>query len=177
MRFSSTKQLLVLMSVVVVAALAIYIGLFLYIRNANQEIAELTSAIDQQLLTESRLRSVESIMEDTEEEQEKLEGYFVGQDDIVGFIETIESLAGTVGLTIEITSVDVEEVGESEAYQFLKLRFDTEGLWGETTHFLALLEALPNAITIHRAVFNSKLEGEGASEWDGLFSIDVAMLK
>jgi len=175
-KFSSTAKLITIVLLATAAALSGYIGLFLYIKGANQDIAELRSTIDQQLYIETQLKSIESILEDTKEDRERLSSYFVGQNDVVAFIEKIESLADFSGTTIEILTVDIAQ-GGSEAYQFLTLKLSTKGSWNTTTHFISLLETLPNFIVIKRTNLGSKLEREGNGVWNGSYTIDVAMLK
>ena len=175
-KFSSTAKLVIVVFLATTAALSGYIGLLLYIKGANQDVAELRSVIDQQLYIETQLKSIESILEDTKKDRERLNSYFVGQNDVVAFIEKIESLGAFSSTAVEILTVDIAQ-GGSEAYQFLTLKLSTKGSWDATTHFVSLLETLPNFIVIRQANLGSKLKGEERGVWDGVYAIDVAMLK
>jgi len=175
-RFSSTTKLITVTFLLTAIALAGYIMAFLYIRGANQDIAELRNTIDRQLRVEAQLKSIKDILEDTKEERELLSGYFVDQDAVVSFIEKVESLAEATDVIINIISVDLIE-SESKSHQQLALKFSSIGSWDGTTHFIALLEVLPNHIVVTHTNLSSKLEGEGSSIWNGSFAIDVAMLK
>jgi len=170
-------RILAAIALVTLSAGAAYTGLFIYIKNTNEEIAELSNAIDQQIQVEERLRSIENIMTDTVLGRATLDGYFVGQDDIVQFIETVEALSELTGEDVTIVSVDVDEGDSVSAYQFLRLRLTTKGVWEETVHFLALLEALPNYVIVDRGNLKLRLGDEGAEEWEGSFDIRIAMLK
>ena len=116
-------------------------------------------------------------MEYTAINRAKLDSYFVGQDDIVQFIEAVESLSGITGGEIEIASVDLEEGSNTSAYQFLHLRLTTKGAWEEVMYFTALLEALPNHVLVERGSLELRYTDEEVEEWHGSFDIKVAMLK
>ncbi len=174
---TSTMQFLAVILVLTLVVGAVYAGIFLYIKNTNKEITELTKVIDEQIQIEEKLRSIESVMEDTIEGRAKLDSYFVGQNDIVQFIETIEALSGITGEEVTIISVDIQEDDNTSAYQFLRLRLTTRGAWEETIHFIALLETLPNYVVIERAGLDLRFTDEEAGEWRSSFDIKVAMLK
>lgn len=172
-----TMRILAVIVLITLLVSAVYAGIFIYIKNTNIEIAELASTIDQQIQIEERLRSIKNIVEDTALNRAKLDSYFVGQDDIVHFIEAVEALSSITGEEITIASVDLEEGDNTSAYQFLRLRLTTSGAWEETIHFIALLEALPNHILVERGSLELRSTDEEAGEWRGSFDIKVAMLK
>lgn len=174
---TSTMRILAVVVLVTLLVGAAYVGIFIYIKNTNIEIAELISAIDQQIKIEERLRSIENIAEDTVLSRVELDSYFVGQDDIVQFIEVVEGLSSITGEEITIASVDLEEGDNTSAYQFLRLRLTTKGAWKETIHFIALLEALPNYVLVERGSLELRSADEETEEWSGSFDIKVAMLK
>ena len=171
-----TMKFLAVILLLTLAVGTAYAVIFLYIKNTNKDIAELTNAIDEQIQIEERLRSIENVMEDTTEGRAKLNGYFVGQNDIVSFIETVEALSDITGEEVTIVSVDVQEDASTNAYQFLRLRLTTKGAWEGTIHFIALLETLPNHIVIERVGLVRSADKD-AGEWQSSFDIKVAMLK
>lgn len=174
---SRTQQLLILSIVLALASLAIYVALLLYIQNTNREISVLANSIGVRGQQEMNLRSVQTIAEDTLKDRQKLDTYFVSQDSVVSFIETVEQLAVPTGTLIEITTVEEHEGLEpNDAYAFLRIQFTARGSWSEIFHLISLTEALPFDVEIER----TNLEKDGGDEgelWRGAVSIQVVMAR
>jgi hypothetical protein len=106
------------------------------------------------------------------------------QEEIVEFIEMIESLADTVEVDLGINFVEVSEYEDEslgEDFEFLRISLRTKGSWASTFHFLGLLESLPYKLVIDRTNLNTFLvlseEQPVERQWTGEFLFRVAKLK
>ena len=120
---------------------------------------------------------------------DRLNSFLVGstQEEIVQFIETVESLSTTSGANLDISSVKVLALGEetlAENFEFLELKLKTLGSWQNIFHFLNLLESLPYNLVISQANLSilrqvpSPDKGAGKQEkWEGDFLLKVAKFK
>ena len=177
MNISRTKQLFILATILLLAALAAYGALFVFIQNANQDISALESSIGVRGKQEMNLRSIQTIAEDTLEERTQLDSYFVSPDAVVDFIETIEQLAIPTGTSIETTAVEEHsELESAEAHSFLRMQFTVRGSWQEIFHLLALIETLPFYIEVEKANLERELV-DGVERWRGAIAIETAVTK
>jgi len=187
-----TKQLLVFSTLAVSAILVVYIFLFLYIAAEGRETSILQNDVDFVTQKESKLRSIQSTLSETEDDRTRLDTYFVSPDGIVPFIESIEGFAGVSGATIDISSVDTDlllietseksrkaEKEENLFAELVRLNFKAHGTWSQVAHTLALLETLPYRVTITRATFEggSALKEDATNTWTGFFTITAIKKK
>lgn len=182
------KKLLIIMAVANLVVLVAYSAFFLHIRAKNKAISTFSNEVDLVVQKEIRLRSIQSLIKDTEADRAQLENYFVGGEDaVVGFIETIEELAVLTETALEITSVSVDNIGDdgSSIGELLRLNVRAEGQWKNVFHLFSLIELLPLKVTITRASFEGFfVEGaegaEGAEpsaqSWEGTFGLTVVKL-
>ncbi|MCH7529597.1 hypothetical protein IIB50_00550 [Patescibacteria group bacterium] len=171
-----TIQFLTIATGLAVVSIVVYTLLFLEIKEKNREASLIASELDLEAKRDKRLRSIQNIVRDTEQQREQLNIYFVNEDSVVTFIETIEALGGKSGAEVEIVSVNIEERNTEEGNsEFLRLTFSATGTWNEVFYLFSLVELLPYKIEIKRASFESRKSGTIKSNvWNGSFSIAVA---
>jgi len=182
---NNVKQLLFIIAIATAIAAVAYVAFFLYIRAKNKNISTLTNEVELIVQKEIRLRSIERLINDTKEERAALDTYFVGADAVVAFIETIEALGRETETAIEIASVSVDNIGESEEEiaELLRLSLKTEGTWQNFFHLLLLVEALPLNIVVTQTNINTvslqQSEDEEIAEkrWEGTLSVVVVKRK
>ncbi|MFQ5661916.1 MAG: type 4a pilus biogenesis protein PilO [Candidatus Paceibacteria bacterium] len=184
---SKTKQILLTVIVLVIVAFIAYVIFFLNIKEKNNSISLLTNEVDSVLQKEIKLRSVKQIIKDTKDDRVKLDSYFVADDEIINFIEMIETLGVNSGAEVEVINVSVDTenekvVNKNKISELLNINFKTEGSFVEMFHFLSMLEKLPFKIEISQVNFN-KVSNEiiGADKslepWKGYFNITAVKLK
>lgn len=171
-----TIQFLIIATGLAVVSVTSYTLLFLEIKEKTREASLIVSELDLEAQRDVRLRSIQNIIKDTEQQREQLNVYFVKDDAVVAFIETIESLGDKSGAEVEVTSVNIEERNsEGSSSQFLRLTFSATGAWDEVFYLFSLVELLPYKMEVKRASFESRKSGTIKSNvWNGSFSIAVA---
>lgn len=135
------------------------------VRNVVAQLVEDTNR-DQNVKTLRRL------VVSTAEERAQLDRYFVAGEDVVGFIEYIESLGRHSGAILELSSVDVMNTKKKT----LAVSFKATGSFENITYLLALMETLPMSVEIEKVSLrkNEKTsDGKMETGWEGNFSIRV----
>lgn len=135
------------------------------VRNVAAQLVEDTNR-DQNVKTLRRL------VVSTAEERAQLDRYFVAGEDVVGFIEYIESLGRHSGAILELSSVDVMNTKKKT----LAVSFKATGSFENITYLLALMETLPMSVEIEKVSLrkNEKTSDEKMETgWEGNFSIRV----
>jgi hypothetical protein len=150
-------------------------GLFFYsIADKNRNISVLSSAVDNAVENESRIRSLRNIITDTEQQRSLLEKHFIGENGVVEFIEAVEDLGIRTTTEVTTSAVSLEPSKSDTSYEMLKLTFEAVGSWKNVYQFLLLLETLPYHIEITRANLQKVTDGPA---WKGSFNVVVAKLK
>jgi len=167
-----TKLLFVTAVVLNIAVVGMVVLTMYRIGEQETQIALLNGLIHEQQQSEEKLKSTRRLMVDTETERVKIDALFVSEDDIVGFIEKIESLGRHAGVSLELKSVDDSKTEDN----VLSLRFTTNGNWESTFYFLALVESLPERIEVDGVNLRNTSRTEGGKttpSWFGDFSISL----
>lgn len=111
--------------------------------------------------------------ESTVEERAALRSFFVPHDRIVDFLALIEGVGAKQGVTITTAALGVVE--EGPVHDTLELEVRARGSRTGVLHVLETLESLPYASHVRSA--HIETAGEGASLWEGIFTIIVAQHK
>lgn len=181
-KFKATKQILALTTILAIASIVFYVLFFNALKNKNEEISLILNVTDTAIQRELKLRSVGEIIKDTEDEREKLDTYFVADDHVVDFIESIEELGRYVGVDIETVSVNINDnlKTKDSISEILNLSIETRGDWEDVFYFLALMEKMPFRIDIANADLYAVYRNDGKDtsvSWKGFFNINVFKLK
>ena len=173
---SKTQNYLTTTSVILLLSLVCY-GVFFYLVSINEK---QMLALEKDLLVlrknETRATSERSVLNSTEKDRALLYKYFIDPNNIVVFIEKLESLASISDSRISLSSVDIDKNKKN----LLKLNFSVNGSFEQVFHFLALLESLPFEINIKSFNLTKSEEsipnqiGKGdTGGWTGNFSIEL----
>ena len=166
-------------------ASVVSVGAFLFFwYSIGTETAAYQELQDEMLVLQERESKLDVLTESVRaitSDREKLDGYFLHEDDIVSFLETIESLSHASTTVVEVTSVDqgsivAPELGDgTEGGTFTSpvLSIAVEGSWQEVFHVFSLIETLPVPLAVHQVsidVINLRTQ---PLLWKGSFRISV----
>ena len=162
---SKTGTFLILYSLYLVVSIAAYALFYVYIDNKEENAIAIAAEIEQYKQQNAQMNSLAAMVRNTEEGGERLTGYFVDGERIIEFLETIESLADTAGVEIDVRSINETET-DWEGVKNLELNIDFSGSWVRVHHFLVLIESMPIKMTAERlSLSESRGEEDGAS-WE-----------
>ena len=158
MKFSlHLKQNILTFVIFNILSFGVYLGAFFMMKSAQEHTSLLLNQLETDIKTNDTLQSIETVLTDAKGDIEKLESYFVGQDGIVDFIETVESYGRTSGVKMSIDFVGVEggiqANNKGDVKETLRIKLSTEGSWTATVHFLSLIEHIPFRINMDRVRF------------------------
>jgi Tfp pilus assembly protein PilO len=182
-QFKITKQILVFTVFLAFASVVFYILFFNNIKEKNNTISAIANDIDIAIQKETKLKSVKDIIKDTKQGREKIDTYFIKDDEIINFIEEIEKIGRDIGVDVEIISVSISDskLQQDNISELLNLSLEAQGQWGRVFHFLAFIENLPFKINILTMNLTAIYKGGGKKEssgiWKGFFSINAIKLR
>ena len=199
---SSTKRTIIANAIIVLIAIG-GVGFFYYqISQTIQKGEELRKDLAFEQQRQKQLRSIRHLVEDTASQRQRLRTYFIPQEGVPEYINTVEKLAKEAEVPLAITSVGVESYGsdstdgtqnttqdntqsgnagdasgsESAPLEKVVLQLSVkEASWARTYHFLRLLEELPR---LQRVVDMSvsRNQEEETPGWNSRFVVHAIKL-
>jgi len=147
MSISPFQKKALLVSSIILVVLVLFVWLVCLplvnkIRAASSEYLfnqEILKKLDQR---ESLFKELEEYYQEKESDLELIEGVFLDQDEAVGYISTLETIAEQTGNGFEIKTASVFGSAEGEEY-FLALRISLWGSFSNLLEFIANLEDSP----------------------------------
>lgn len=129
--------------VVGIVLVAAYVAGFWYVKakveNATYELSKAEIEYEQKDLVHER----SSVIRELEPDIQKIESYYVGADDVVGFINLLEQKASEQNVAIETKDVSID-AGESLVYgEIVGVSFTVKGDWNNVMQYINLVETLP----------------------------------
>jgi len=179
-RRSQTIRVLIITTLIMFVAGAGYSAFLLKIQAINRATTLLVSDLDIQASEEGKIRSIRNIVRDTESERTELDARFVNDDNVVDFLETIESLGAVADVSLDVVSVGIEGplTDEEDIVEFLRLSLVVQGSFESVVHLLSLLESLPLVIEVGQFGLDRVIVSGGEkNEWRGTFTFTVAKLR
>lgn len=161
-KFIITIALIVLLNGIVLAG---WLYLFSYLEKQNDLIREERQRI---LMNEKKLennRSLKDLMNKIADEKQKIDSVFLDKENIINFIESLESVSGKTGASIKIGNINIDNRKEKNVF----LQFSLTGDFVRLFHYLVLLENLPYLINIEK----TGLKKAASNEWRADFEVSV----
>lgn len=142
----------------------------------NREIGTKMQQLTGTSATEEQLADLKKALTDHAGDAERVDANFIGSNDVVVFIQLIETFSQNTNLAIEISSLVEDAPLGSEAvpepFELLHVQFVGSGAWKDILNLLVFVESMPNIIRIEQVQF--KKVGGGLAEtghWNGFFSL------
>lgn len=135
----------IIVSIVTLLLLGVYI-FFSY--KINSVFDEAESVVHERLSLEAKERQLsktEDAILSTKDKRLELEKHFITSDELVSFIEYVESLDNISGGTLVIDEVDVNDEGGKPA---LRVSLSASGTYKQIYKLLSLIETMPYEIDI-----------------------------
>lgn len=150
------KNILVISSILAIVAFMIYGFLFWSIKGKNEQISQLSNEAGRNVQTDTALRGIKATLESNESSIAQVDSYFIPQEGVVDFINTLDGLGKESGVSLIISTVSAEE-DKTDIHSFketLTFHLEATGSWSETYYFLSRLESLPYYIGINQVSFS-----------------------
>jgi hypothetical protein len=122
----------------------------------------------------SREKDVLKLYETTQEDRNKLAGYFIPSDGTVQFIEAVESIGPVAGSSVELSTIEADNLAGKPAGTIGTVRAHVEarGQWAAVYKTLLFAERLPYKLAIKNVRLGSGDEvGKAGRAWRVSFDI------
>ena len=152
----SKKWLLVIVTVILLIFLGVYGFTFWYlqnnIKNTRYELSKAHALEGQQ----STFDNAEHALHDVSSSRDIVDASFIASDGEVAFINSIESLAKSIGLDITTQDVAFSQPIHNSYGRDLEITIITSGSWRANVHFIELIETLPFHIVISQTILTKQ---------------------
>jgi hypothetical protein len=179
MNHSRTKTLLIIASAITLVGMLLsgFIIYLIYEKEGKMADVEAKLAVAQ-AAADSGV-SMNHLLTDTKPEREKLDTYFIGSDNVVSFIERIESLSTITKVTTAINSVGIDKSTTDNTFEYVTLNGTAEGSFSNVYWFLSLLESIPLQITVDQIYIEQMpvTEKNAPTKWRATFTLKALKLK
>ena len=172
-----TINRLVILVIMLFVCIGAYIGMTVIIKQDTEKVQLLES----ELLTRAQQKqwsaSLQTLIDDSQEDRIKLNSYILSDDSVVGFVSDIEGIASTTNVVLEINSLGIAQVTSlakvaEERFETLQMQIQIRGSWRNIIHFITLLENLPR----HHYFSDMRLEYNDG-RWKAFISLRALKFK
>ena len=140
-----------------------------YIKGADSAVRGAIERADEQIGSDSRARSIVYLQNNSIEELKVVDEAILAKEELVTFVESLEKMGRDMGLVVAISSITKEgNKSSSSTPEVVRIAVDATGPWGESLHFINLLENLPYKINIEKIDFTS-----GEKNWRSNTTIKI----
>ncbi|MDO8510237.1 MAG: hypothetical protein Q7S15_01280 [bacterium] len=171
-----TKKTLLILVLLNMVVLAIYSGVFLYIRSMNLQVSNISSEIETLRDREEKGLALKAIILETEAERARLVQHIFSKDNLVPFIEFIENLARRSGVGLTLRSADLEEGLTAVAAGLFRMDVEVGGTWNEVFQFTALLGSIPYKVEFADIMVETTGSSDGERSWRGSYKMTIPTL-
>lgn len=172
---SKTKYKL-LWVIVVIILIVVYGASFWYVKTKIEKASYENSSAQIAYEQKDTIQNVVNSLSDIEPHTQKIDSFFVGADNVVDFINTLEQNASDQNTQIETTNVTIltqEEMEDREEISYgevLQVSLTVSGDWNDVMQYVRLVEGLPYNIWIESAIISleeREIESEAEEETQG----------
>jgi len=164
MKQSNTKTKIIAAAVAVFILIAGYAYLYFDFVRTNDSISADSAAISQEATQEQQVIGLRQTVASLQKDQGLLDSLFVDNDKVADFIQSIESLADTAGVSHQLSiNVQPDDSLAADNKELLQFHMTTSGSWTNTIRFMTLLENMP-----YKVYVGSVELGEGSDQVSGV---------
>ena len=150
----TSKIFLAIMFVLAFGVFGVWWFLYDSVRSFNEETVSFEHEYERERLRQSRLQSLRNLHARTQPFVSEIERVFLHERNIVPFIEQIEQMSRSAGVTHTITSASVSS-GENDTHR-LDVRLDFRGERENVFRALLGLEMLPYVVHVQRVFLSTE---------------------
>ena len=177
MRSVSTRNIFIGLIIANAIAVGGYVFLLSRVARQSDQVKAFVEELAYEINREARLWSLGKLIEDVAEDQVIINEQFLltGENSVVEYITSVESLSLYAPVTLEILSVNTEgSVEDSTA--IVSIRMVVSGSKTAVAELIKLTELLPTITTIDTANVNITYTDSGLERWDTSMTLHAPIL-
>jgi hypothetical protein len=177
-----TKIILIICSTLTVLFLGACVFLFVFVIQSSEVISGNSDSFQEAMQSKEKSAAIEKILDDTAAERKEIGSFILNSETVVEFINKIENLGRTVGLSLNVDSVGTVAATDKlkDRFEYISLYVSTAGSWAKSLDLLSALEHFPYELNLKQVVLTKQatdLKKNTGSVWNGNFTIHVLKLK
>lgn len=130
--------------VITIVMVVTYAGIFWYVKTDFQKASYALSSAQIAYEQKDKVENTAQTIKSLEPEIAQIDAYFVGPDDVVGFVNLLE----TLGASAETNNISIEQ-DESLIYgEVLEVSLSVSGSWSQVMSYINEVESLPYNVWI-----------------------------
>ncbi len=165
-RSTHTLLYLIMSVLALLLSLAILTAVYLEIKKTSTAVVEGKEKIKQEGQRDVLVRSLERLYQETTKEREELMEHVIASSEVADFIEYVEEVGRSVGVTLEVGTVDL--VPRADGFTDVVLTMRASGSWERILRFTLSVENLPFGVRVRSASYD--YEG---GKWSGTWTLQA----
>jgi hypothetical protein len=155
-------------ALVFMASVGAYAYWYHMLAEANAKVADLSAQIAAAEAAQISSQNAAAELADLKGAQSDIEGYFVVSDNVVGFLEALQSLGRSLGTTVTVASVNAVQSPRPH----IDLSLTASGSFAAVMRTVGAIEYSPYDITVNTLNL-STTNSDDASHWTAAFTLSV----
>jgi hypothetical protein len=174
-----TKILFTLFLLLDIFVVGIFLMLFGEMNNQIAETVQNTDKIKTEIKKQETLSLMKTDIQNAQIYQTALDTFLVPKGGDVDFIKTLESIAATSSVKLQVNSVVDQPLTQASTInaQLIHVNINVLGQWKDVKYFVKLLETYPLKIVLNQASLskfsNYQINGKTVPEWSGALDFTV----
>lgn len=163
---------IIILSLILLTITVIVFG-FMAFKTVSQkeELNTQLTTLQESVAQQSSYNKLKRLSEDTVEEREQLQKYFLARGSESNFLNLVESLAPQTGVSLNTNAVK-EILDEAGEVSWIEPSFTFSGSRNRVQNFIKILETLPYVLRINSVNVSSKAGGQ----WEAKVIMQVRVL-
>jgi len=187
-RIKNARKILFIALCVNLIVVSAYSYILIKIGQKNRHIAELSRTVETLVNQKANLKLAEETVSETALLREQIDRYFIPEDGVVQFLNSLQSLGADNNLELKIISVAIDQATLSpDIFESVNVNVEIFGTWSNVRRFTALIELMPLKIYLNRIDLEkvtdetssggSKNDSAPFYQWRGVLDLRVFKLK
>ena len=167
-----TKTIGITAITVLLGGVTLLVGTLYFISAKEKELQAFVHTYATEKAEAAELRSLINLVDETRNERAELVTYFLTDNTVVDFLSLIETVAAEQGVVFEASSLEQQNMGESDVFAQLVLTVDIGGSFTSVVTMLEIFESLPYQVVVERVEL-SRPERPEVAYWQGTYTIRI----
>jgi hypothetical protein len=174
MNSKKTKIILLISLILFVGVTTFFVFVHIKIREVKSESVLIGQRIIENRRSVATFDSLKKNISDIEASSEKIDSFFIKKDEVVSFLDTLESLASTTNTKISIQTVSDKKVAPMGSVIVVGL--NAQGSYSNIHKLIRLLEEMPYQTEIQNINLSSENGADNKNQAANYWSANITLL-